>query len=290
MLTNLSCHPALRLRADTPGWRGRWLALSTLALSTLAILLLASGAAAFAQGNAPASKAQDKSPAGTRPTVRVCVGDFPPYNSPRLPRMGPVLDLAQQAFQRAGYRMQADFMPWARILKEGEEGSCLILGIWRNAARDQLFDYSAPLLEQELGFFARRGAAPKLDSPEGLQRLRIGVERGSYLPEPLRQPGLKLDPASALNTNLRKLAKQRIDLAFGERAAGLYQLDREPELRAQLQWLEPGLERKPTHLAFSRRDPQAETLRQAFDHAFQAMKQDGSYRRLLRAARLTPLP
>lgn len=261
---------------SAPAWR---------AAALLALGLAASTAAHTASRTAPAAKA-----GATRPTVRVCVGDFAPYNSPGLPRMGPVLDLAQQAFQRAGYAMQAEFMPWARILKEGEEGRCLILGIWRNAARDQLFSYSAPLLEQELGFFVRRGEAPAIDGPEALQRLRIGVERGSYLPEPLRHAELKLDPAGSLTGNLHKLAKDRIDLAFGERAAGLYRLAREPELRARVLWLEPGLERKPTHLAFSLRDPEGEALRLAFDQAFQAMKQDGSYRRLLRTARLTPLP
>lgn len=276
LLTIRSRPPAPILHADTPAWGAR----------LLAIWLLAVSGTAFAQGSAPPATHST----ATRPTVRVCVGDFPPYNSPRLPRMGPVLDLAQQAFQRAGYAMQAEFMPWARILKEGEEGRCLILGIWRNAARDQLFSYSAPLLEQELGFFVRRGEQPAVASPEALQRLRIGVERGSYLPEALRQPGLKLDLASALNTNLHKLAKERVDLAFGERAAGLYQLAREPELRAWVQWLEPGLERKPTYLAFSHRHPEGEALRLAFDQAFQAMKQDGSYRRLLRTAGLTPLP
>lgn len=275
-MTPPSRRPAPKPSRSAPAWH---------AAALLALGLAASAGVHTASSAAPATQA-----GGTQPSVRVCVGDFPPYNSPRLPRMGPVFDLAQQAFQRAGYTMQAEFMPWARIMKEGEEGRCLILGIWRNAARDQLFSYSAPLLEQELGFFARRGETPELSSPEALRRLRIGVERGSYLPEPLRHAELKLDPASSLTANLHKLAKDRIDLAFGERAAGQYQLAREPELRSRLSWLEPGLELKPTYLAFSLRDPQADVLRQAFDQGLQAMKQDGSYRRLLKAARLKPLP
>ena len=229
-------------------------------------------------------------PAPSRRVASVCVGDFPPYNSPRLPRLGPVIALASEAFARGGYEMRPEFMPWARILKEGEDGRCLILGIWRNAARDQLFDYSSPLIEQELGFFIRRGALHDVRSPEALRRLRIGVERGSYLPELLRDPGLQLDLASALNSNLRKLAKDRIDLAFGAKDAGLYMLTREPELRARVEWLAPGLESKPTYLAFSRRAPDADAMRAAFEQGLQAMKADGSYRRLLKAAGLNPLP
>ena len=255
-------------------------------LLAAALVAAAWGTAALAQGSVAPANSQ----VGSQPAVRVCVGDFPPYNSPRLPRMGPIFDLAQQAFQRAGYTMQAEFMPWARILKEGEEGRCLILGIWRNAARDQLFDYSSPLVEQELGFFVKRGSQKMTHNAETLRRLRIGVERGSYLPELLRDPGLQLDLASALNSNLRKLAKDRIDLAFGAKDAGLYMLAKEPELRARIDWLAPGLESKPTYLAFSRRDPQAEALRSAFEQGLAAMKADGSYRRLLKAARLSPLP
>ncbi|MCV2420034.1 substrate-binding periplasmic protein [Paucibacter sp. DJ2R-2] len=255
-------------------------------LLAAALVAAAWGTAALAQGSAAPANSQ----VGSQPAVRVCVGDFPPYNSPRLPRMGPIFDLAQQAFQRVGYTMQAEFMPWARILKEGEEGRCLILGIWRNATRDQLFDYSSPLVEQELGFFVKRGSQQMTHNAESLRRLRIGVERGSYLPELLRDPGLQLDLASALNSNLRKLAKDRIDLAFGAKDAGLYMLAKEPELRARIDWLAPGLESKPTYLAFSRRDPQAEALRSAFEQGLAAMKADGSYRRLLKAAGLSPLP
>ena len=262
----------------------------------LAAVLVAAawGTAALAQGSAAPANSQF----GSQPAVRVCVGDFSPYNSPRLPRMGPIFDLAQQAFQRVDYTMQAEFMPWARILKEGEEGRCLILGIWRNAARDQLFDYSSPLVEQELGFFVKRGSLPELrkeasngkHNVDTLRRLRIGIERGSYLPELLRDPGLQLDLASALNSNLRKLAKDRIDLAFGAKDAGLYMLTREPELRARVEWLAPGLESKPTYLAFSRRAPDADAMRAAFEQGLQAMKADGSYRRLLKASGLSPLP
>lgn len=217
--------------------------------------------------------------------VKICVGDFPPYNSHVLPNNGPIIEIATEAFRRSGYQMQFQYMPWARILKEGEHGECGILGIWRNAERDQLFDYTDSLVKQELGFFARRGNHYDVSSNKVLESLSIGVERSSYLPPILENNKLHFDPASSLRTNLLKLAKNRIDLAYGNKAAGLYIIKTEKDLQ-NIEWQTPSLEIKDSYLAFAKRHPQKAKLLQGFKQGLDSMKADGSYKKILRKSRL----
>jgi polar amino acid transport system substrate-binding protein len=219
--------------------------------------------------------------------VSICVGDFQPYNSPKLPQGGPVIQIATEALRRSGYELKVQFMPWARIMKDGSEGRCAVLGLWRNAERELIFDLSAPMLQQELGFFARRGSGKhEFKTAQQLQGLLIGVERGSYLPPLLIDPSLRFDPAGSLEKNLYKLARGRIDLAFGAKEAGLAGMEREPALKAAVEWLSPGLERKDTHLAFAKIHPQGQTLLAAFNKGLASMKADGSLRKILTTAKI----
>jgi polar amino acid transport system substrate-binding protein len=218
-------------------------------------------------------------------TVPICVGDFPPYNSHVLPKNGPVIEIANEAFRRSGYQMQFKFMPWARILKEGEHGQCGILGIWRNAQRDLIFDYTQPIIKQELGFFARRGSLYDLSNPRTLESLSIGVERSSYLPPALENSRLRFDLASSLHTNLLKLAKHRIDLAYGNKAAGFYMIKTDKDLQ-NLEWQTPSLEIKETYLAFAKTHTEKEALLGAFNRGLDSMKADGSYKKILKASGL----
>lgn len=221
----------------------------------------------------------------------ICVGHFPPYNSPTLPQGGPVIQIAAEAMRRSGHEIKTEFMPWARILKDGSDGRCGILGIWRNAERELIFDFSQPLLQQELGFFVRKGATHQFKTAQQLMGLSIGIERGTYLPPLLNDKNLRFDLASSLQKNLQKLALGRIDLAFGAKEAGLAGLEREPALKAKVEWLAPGLERKDTYLAFAKSHPKADEWVAAFDKGLASMKADGSLQRILKGAGLaSPTP
>lgn len=229
----------------------------------------------------PASRAADRIP--------LCVGDFPPYNASQLPEQGPVIQLITEAFRRQRHTVQVEFMPWARIIKLGEQGQCAVVGMWRNEQRDRLFSYSRPLLRQELGFFARKpadaNAGPDL---RRLQDLTLGVERGSYLSPILREPGLRLDLAAGLSSNLRKLAAGRVDLAYGDRAAGEYLLSTDPALSRLIEWKPPRLEFKDTYLAVAKQSPQGAAWLAAFEKGLTSMQADGSYQALLKQAGLSP--
>jgi polar amino acid transport system substrate-binding protein len=229
---------------------------------------------------AQAAQAQEAGP------VILCLTEFPPFNSESLPRQGPLIELASEAFKRSGRSIDPQFMPWARALKEAEGGRCGLFGIWRNPAWDQVFDYSKPIIQMELGFFGRRGVALDFNDPRVLAGLLIGIQRATYLPPLLDNKSLHFDLGNDLLSSMRKLVRERVDLAYGNRALGQYLLKAEPELGAAVEWKDSALEVKDHLLGFAKSYEVGGALLKGFNKGLDSMKADGSYRKILSAGGL----
>ncbi len=214
--------------------------------------------------------------------VILCLTEFPPFNSEQLPKQGPLIELATEAFKRSGRSVDAQFMPWARALKEAESGRCALFGIWRNPARDQDFDYTKPIIQMQLGFFGRRGVALDFNDSKVLANLLIGIQRATYLPPLLENKNLRFDLGNDLLSSLRKLVRDRVDLAYGNRALGQYLLATDRELGTAVEWKSPALEVKDHVLGLAKLYEGGTALRKGFNKGLDSMKADGSYRKILR--------
>jgi polar amino acid transport system substrate-binding protein len=217
--------------------------------------------------------------------VPICVGEFAPYNHPTLPRSGPMIDIATEAFRRSGYQIQVKFAPWARNILLGENAKCGILGIWRDSSRDLKFDFSQAILKQELGFFGTRGVTLDLNRHATLKSLNIGVQLDSYLSPSLNDKTLHFDLANSILINLSKLAKRHIDVAYGEKASGQYLIENNPDLLANVEW-KTTVEVKYNYLGFVKTYRQKDELLEAFNAGLNSMKTDGSLQKIVAAARL----
>lgn len=218
--------------------------------------------------------------ADAQEVVPLCVGDFAPFNSPSLPKQGPMVEIATEAFARAGITAKPTFMPWVRILKVSEKAECAILGIWRNAERDQIYQYSQAILKQELGFFGLKSDTHDFSDPKVLAGLVIGIQRGTYLPPSLTDKGYRFEDTTDLQGSLLKLGKHRVDLVFGNKEAGQRIVQTQSDL-SLVEWKKPGLEAKDTYLAFINTYPGQDALIKAFDKGLNSMRADGSLKKLL---------
>ncbi|WP_168224644.1 substrate-binding periplasmic protein [Rhodoferax aquaticus] len=194
-----------------------------------------------------------------------------------------MVEIAVEAFARAGITAKPTFMPWARILKVSEKAECAILGIWRNAERDRLYQYSQSILKQELGFFGLRSDNHDLNDPKVMASLVIGIQRGTYLSPSLVDKGYHFEETTDLQGSLLKLGKRRLDLVFGNRDAGQRMIQSQGEL-ASIEWKKPGLEAKDSYLAFVNNYPGQDALIKAFDKGLNSMRIDGSLKRILQNA------
>ena len=218
------------------------------ALSSRLAEALLGGAALF---GAAAAQAQD--------TVPLCFTDFPPYVSTDLPDGGSLGALARRAFTAAGLTIQVVKAPWARAFTMARNGECLLMAVWRNEERDQLFRYSLPVARMQLGFFVRadRGTAPLPAYAS------VAVERGSYMPPELTAGKYQLNPVVDRRPALQMLRLGRVDAAFSERASFEHLLARDGI--TNIRWLAPAVEVKAAHMAIAKSHPQADAWLELLD-------------------------
>lgn len=197
--------------------------------------------------------------------------------------------IVQAVFARLGEPLSIQAMPWKRALLRGAAGEVGIAGIYQNAERLQVFDYSAPIFEERLLLYVHRERPLPFRGIEDLHGKRIGVIRGwSYTEEfdqAARTGQIDAQEGSSDEANLRKLASGRLDAVIAIELAGQRLLT-----HAGLEQLEPlpqPLSINPTYLVFARAAGQQELL-QRFDRTLAEMRQDGSLQRLIEQAIATP--
>lgn len=185
--------------------------------------------------------------------------------------------MLQAIFARVGEPLEIRPMPWKRALLRGASGELGIAGIYQNARRLEVFDYSAPLFEEKLLLYVRKDRPFAFRQLADLQGKTIGVIRGwSYteaFDQAVREGRVQTEEGSADEANLRKLASGRLDAVLAIELAGQHIIQR-PGLE-NLVALEQPLSINPTYLVFAKQAQQQELL-QRFNRALHDMQQDGS--------------
>ncbi|MBA4342924.1 MAG: ABC transporter substrate-binding protein [Methylibium sp.] len=191
---------------------------------------------------------------------------------------GLYFDLLNEAARRLGWPLRYTEVPSARALKMMEQGEAdLMLGPLRTPERERFLSYSRTVLPAEDKAFYTRAAAAPLRRLDDLQGLSIGVHRGkrygAAFDADARLRRLELNDYRAA---LEMVSRGRLDAAvLPERQGDL--LVRSLGLTLVKQPLRlPG---ETPYVVFARSSPWL--ARQAeLEHAFQAMQDDGSWRRI----------
>jgi len=160
---------------------------------------------------------------GERLVIASC--DFQPFYGESMKDAGPVAKVTRLALEAAGYQVEVRFLPWARVLKEGQAGKVdVIFGLWRSAEREAWIAFSEPVLENQLGLMRRRGGALTETTLEGLKARGavVGSVRGYANPPAVAASGVALEEASADDANVRKLLANQIQVALIDRSIGAY--------------------------------------------------------------------
>lgn len=210
--------------------------------------------------------------------IRLATLNWAPYVGEELDQYGFTSEIVTKAFERAGYTVQIDFMPWARVLKVVERGRYdAAYPAYYSEERAQTYLMSEAFAQGPLGFYARADDDIAYAALEDLQPYKIGVVRG-YVNTP------EFDQADYLNTeaadsdvqNLKKLLVNRLDLVVIDKLTAQYIINTEmPDDADRLKFLDPPLDEKPLHVIFSREAAGYEEKVSDFNEGLRRLQEEG---------------
>lgn len=158
--------------------------------------------------------------------------DYPPYQmGPDVRRPGIDLDIARDALQAAGYRVQFVKLPWARQMKMLESGTLdIAMSASKSPEREKFAAWSIPYRPESAALIALQAHAAKVGSLSELipRKARIGLIRDSAYPGEyerlLEDPQFRalLEFSNINLQNLEKLRAGRIDYLIDDPATVLY--------------------------------------------------------------------
>nr|WP_275425517.1 transporter substrate-binding domain-containing protein [Saliniradius amylolyticus] len=204
---------------------------------------------------------------------------------PKLPHQGLMTHIVQVALKRMGINLKLLFIPWARaiqMVKNGEADG--IVGIYPTKQRKQYLTFSDPVFVEQNALYARTDDLVRFAHIDDLKPYSIGVVRDAANGEPF-------DSATQLNKvlltsnqqSIDMLLLNRIDLLAGPERVIEYLLSTQfPERQQELVRLTPIIGRKALSVAIRQQYPDAKAFMQQFNEHLAALKQDGSYDRIIK--------
>ncbi|QEL55302.1 substrate-binding periplasmic protein [Chromobacterium paludis] len=224
------------------------------------------------------------------PPLELVTLQYPPYEYlDGVEVKGFVVNVVREAFHRLGRPIHVTVYPWGRSLAMVEGGQAdAIFTVYKTPEREALLDYSHQvLMPQTVSLFALKDSAIPFDGDlRALAGLRFGVVRavsyGAVFDAAVKAGSIRIaDVAASGEQNMDKLLARRFDILVSNRY-GAWDIARRRRAEGRIRELQPPLEEIPSYIAFSRK-PQLAGLRDRFDAVLQAMKQDGSYQRIIAA-------
>lgn len=222
---------------------------------------------------------------GHAKSIDVVTADWAPYYGSELEDNGFVSVLVLAAFERRGYTVNLDFMPWKRAMHRVEHGDAdIVMGAYHSRERAEKYLFSDPFYTVTVGF----ATLPGLDIREwkrleDLKPYRIGVNRGWVNSDEFDAATfLTKDEATHQILNVRKLLAGRVDMIVTSVGVLNYEITQwSGPSPKQIVFLEPPLARHGLHLIAAIGNPQATAIIRDFNQGLAHIREDGTYAKII---------
>jgi len=231
--------------------------------------------------------------------LRLITAELPPYTfqiPPATvselpgPGQGLVQEVVAEMARRVGHSGTIEYMPWARAQQIAmTEPNVGILSLTRSPEREDKYRWLAKIVTDDLVLVG--GPGVDVSSVDKVKNRPTGVLLRSGAEALLRERGFaRIEPAPEEWLNAKKLKERRIDAWLAPRLMVIYAMQ---EVQGDLATINIGeiVRASEIYLAASKGLPDAEARR--WETAFEAMKADGSYDRIVqkyRRLRAAPIP
>lgn len=258
-------------------------------LCQLIVMILLIGLNACAATTAPqATISPTPIPATSTPAseklIRLATLEWSPYVSEELENYGFAAEIVAAAFTRMGYEVQFDFMPWARVLQEVEQGRYDGgFPAYYSEERTKTYLLTDAFTEGPIGFYKRADSDITYQTLEDLIPYKIGIILGYVnTPEFDAADYLQKEAAENEEQNLRKLLLGRLDLVVIDKfVAASIIAESIPEAKDNLVFLNPPLEVKTLHVVLSRNTENAEQKLADFNEGLRQIMADGTITQIM---------
>lgn len=206
--------------------------------------------------------------------VTITTLEWPPYTSEELPKGGATTQVVRQAFEAAGLGINVATVPWKRAIAIANEDEAAVAYFPGYHCRHvDGFVASEPIGDGPLGFAQHVNAPVTWSDVDdiGEQKLRVGTVLGyantDEFDEKAGTGWIRAIPAPDDITNLRKLGRQRLDIAVIDKLVLSYLLATESSLQDladEIEFNDKPLEEKTLYMCFND-DEAGRALRDRFN-------------------------
>jgi polar amino acid transport system substrate-binding protein len=192
---------------------------------------------------------------------------------------GYAIDAAMEALRRAGYAVDVQLEPWSRAVEDAKAGKGFITHFSKTPEREQLFDFSRPLVYDRIVVVVRKGHEFPFTGVADLAGKTVGVLRGATYGGDWTQalPRFTQEEDTDAAARIGKLMRNRLDAAvISSGAAGLAIAAAAAGLDvAQFSILPVPILEDPNYLALAKSSNSAAAIAR-LDTVITQMQQDGT--------------
>lgn len=218
-----------------------------------------------------------------KPLLTLVTCEWTPYLGEALPSGGVSTEICREAFKRAGYATEIEFMDWNRALGLTESGdSDILVGCYNTKERAAVYAISDTIGMVNVVLFQRADDSITYQTMNDLKPYRVGAMRGNaYTPEFDDADYITKEYVDNMSINIKKLLFGRIDLIVGSRLViEEYMRNNFPDKKEALRVVHPPLSSISLHIGVSRKREDFQEIVEAFDSALLSMKKDGTLKRI----------
>ena len=223
-------------------------------------------------------------PARSQEPLRVVADEWPPFSGENLPGRGISIDVITEVLTRAGYSVESEILPWARIMAQARTDTFDIVGsLFADPEIAEFMIYGDPFYQTEVRFLRRAGAPHNPEEFEDLADFSIAVGDGFlYSPEFDRADDLNKIVVTTTLQGIQMVAHDRADLTLDSVEVLQHSIaNGAPDIAGDVEVLPFVLATHGVHMAVRQSHPDAARIVDDFNRTLAQMMTDGSLARLL---------
>ncbi|SJL84009.1 Cystine-binding periplasmic protein precursor [Vibrio palustris] len=215
-------------------------------------------------------------------TVTAAQDPWPPFvtNDPSMP--GISVEILTEAMKTQGHTVNFRNMPWARALDSVKKGRIDILpAAWINDERKQYLLFSSPYLFNELSYISRASDNFSYSNLSSLKGKTVGIVRGyAYDPDFMKEPSIKRPESIDIETNIKKLKNNRVDLTIEDKIVALSTIKRLNMSPGDFIFSQP-ISKKSLYVTIGISNPNGKKYMNAYEKGLQIIKKNGTFDKIL---------